>query len=167
MLEIAANRLKGTTLAQGLFLGFRMPRRVPLITCFFNSLAYNKNLDGLRRALRNLRSSLSDDGLSVFDLVLPASPQRIFDTEVFEGKGLRFSRTFVGIPTPEGSRSTVYLVVFDGTPSEVIEETTLRGSYSADDVKEALSEYRFSVLYQGAGYSKGTTVFVARNHLSP
>jgi hypothetical protein len=62
----------------------------------------------------------------------------------------------------------MYLVVLDGTSSEVIEETTLRGSYSAEDVREALFECGFSVLYEGDGYSSmGTTVFVAQNYRSP
>jgi SAM-dependent methyltransferase len=167
MLRVAASRLKTTTLEQGFFHSVRLSHRVPFITCFFNSLAYNRNLDELLGALRNIRTNLSDGGLFIFDLFFATAPQEVFVTKVFEGQGLQFSRTVVGIPTPEGFRSTMYLVVFDGTSSEVIEGTTLRGNYSADDVKEALSECGFGVLYEGDGYSMDTTVFVAQNHRTP
>jgi SAM-dependent methyltransferase len=162
MLRIAAGRLKVSMLEQGLFHTFRMRRRVPVITCFFNSLAYNHNLDALRRALGNIHANLCVGGLFVFDLFLPERPGKVFGARVYEGAGLQFSRTFIGVPTPDGFRSEMHLVVFNGRSTELISETTLRGSYCAEDVRAALIERGFSVLYEGEGYSSDRTVFVAQ-----
>ena len=107
-------------------------------------------------------ASLRSKGLFVFDLVCKTSAQPIFNVREFEGEGRKFSRTFVGIPTAEGFRSTMYYVVFDGASSEVIEETTLRGTFTEYDVLEALSDHSYTVLYVGGGYSTNTSVFVAQ-----
>jgi hypothetical protein len=112
--------------------------------------------------LWNIRANLLDNGLLVFDLVCTTAPQRVFNVRAFEGDGLQLSRTFVGIPTAEGFKSTMYYVVFDGATSEVMEETTLRGMFSADEIKVVLSDCEFFVLYEGSGYSSATTVFVAQ-----
>lgn len=165
MLDIAAKRLTETQLEQGLFHNFELSAAVPLITCFFNALGYNRNLAELGRTLRNIHANLRDNGLLVFDIAFTSSPQNVFKVKEFEGDGYKFSRTVVGIPTAAGYQSTMYLVVFDGTSSEVIEETTLRGGFSCAEIKTALSNCDFTVLYEGSGYySTGTTttVFIAQ-----
>ncbi len=164
MLKIAACRLTAASLEHGYFHTFRLPQKVPLITCFFNSLAYNCDLEELQGALRQVRANLLDKGLFVFDIVCPSepNPEPVFVVREFEGKGLRFSRTFVGIPTPEGFKSRMVYVVFDGTSSEVINETTVRGMYSADEVKQALEDCGFTVLYHGSGPLTSASVFVAQ-----
>jgi len=163
MLDVAARRLHNTPLQQGFFHSFRRAEEAPLITCFFNALGYNTNLSELRQALQNIRANLLDDGLLVFDVVCTTAAEPVFNVRAFEGNGLQFSRTFIGIPTAEGFKSTLYYVVFDGRSSEVIEETTLRGIFSASDIQTALAECGFVVLYEGSGYTSGLTVFVALN----
>lgn len=127
-------------------------------------MGYNRNLAELGRALRNIHTNLRENGLLVFDIVCPSSPQTVFNVKEFEGGGYQFSRTFVGIPTAAGYKSTMYFVVFDGTSAEVIEETILRGGFSGVEIKEARSNYDFTVLYEGRGYSTGApmTVFIAQ-----
>lgn len=111
-------------------------------------------------------SILYESGLFIFDILctatLQAIPQPVFQVKEFDGEGLRFSYTFVGIPTAEGFQSTMYYVVFDGVSTEVITGTTLRGMYSVEDVKRALTECGFTVLYDGNDYSSVLTVFVAQ-----
>jgi hypothetical protein len=47
----------------------------------------------------------------------------------------------------------------------MIEKTTERGICSADDVRNAMYECGYSVLYEGDGYSSDTAVFAAQSHL--
>jgi len=166
LLSIAAQRLSGVPLAQGFFRTFRLSAPVPTITCFFNALAYNRTLDEFRAALRNIHTNLCEGGMFVFDIhCLPTSqvvPQSVFQVKEFAGGGLRFSRTFVGIPTADGFQSTMFYVVFDGVTAKVLEGTTLRGMYSVEEVKRALTECGFRVLYDGLRYSSLLTVFVAQ-----
>jgi SAM-dependent methyltransferase len=161
MLEIAARRLDRTHLEKGFFHDFRLAEQVPLVTCFFNALSYNRNRAELRGALGNIHANLCDKGLLVFDLVCTTSAQPVFGVREFKGGGLELSRTFVGIPTKEGFESTIYYVVFDGASSETTKETTVRGTFTEDDVREALSDCGFTILYEGSGYSPITPAFVA------
>jgi SAM-dependent methyltransferase len=162
MLEIAAGRLEGACLELGRFHTFQLPERVPLATCFFNALSYNRDLEELRGTLQNVHTNLANAGLFVFDLVCTPSPKRVFAVREFEGGGLKFSRTFVGIPTTAGFESTMVYVVFDGTSPYLIEETTVRGIFTGEDIRQALAACGFTVLYQGSGYAPAASVFVAQ-----
>ena len=166
MLDVAARRLHNTPLQQGFFHSFRLADKAPLITCFFNAFSYNTHSSELRQALQNIRAHLLDNGLLVFDILCTSAPQAVFNVRVYEGSGLQFSRTFIGMPTAEGFKSTLYYVVFDGQSSELIQETTLRGMFSAGDIQTALAECGFVVLYEGGGYSPSLTVFVAQRKAS-
>jgi hypothetical protein len=160
--------VSGTPLVHGFFHTFQIPERVPVITCFFNALQYNRTLNELRAALRNIHANLSEGGICIFDILcsLPSHtvPYPVFQVKEFSGEGLRFSRTFVGVPTAEGFQSTMHYVVFDGVSTEVITGTTLRGVYSVEEMKRALLECSFNVLYDGPGYAPAPvlTVFVAQ-----
>jgi SAM-dependent methyltransferase len=166
MLAVAARRLQGIPLSHGLFHTFQLPAPVPIITCFFNAMQYNRTLDELRTALRNIHANLRESGMFIFDILCTTTsqtvPQPVFQVKEFAGEGLRFSRTFVGVPTADGFQSTMYYVVFDGVSTEVIRGTTLRGMYSAEEVKRALTDCGFTVLYNGNGYSSVLTVFVTQ-----
>lgn len=166
MLEVAARRLRHTPLQQGFFHSFRLAEKAPLITCFFNALSYNTSESELRQALQNIHANLLDNGLLVFDILCTTAPQAAFNVRVYEGSGLQFSRTFIGMPTTKGFKSTLVYVIFDGQSSDVIEETTLRGMFSAGDIQTALAECGFVVQYEGDGYSSGLTVFVAQNQVA-
>jgi SAM-dependent methyltransferase len=162
MLEIATARLDRACLEMGRFHTFQLPERVPLATCFFNALSYNQDLEDLRGTLENVHANLSNGGLFVFDLVCTPSPKPVFAVREFESGGLKFSRTFVGIPTTAGFTSTMYYVLFDGTSSHVIEESTVRGIFAEEDIRQTLAACGFTVLYQGSGYAPSASVFVAQ-----
>ena len=162
MLKIAGHKLSRTTLLRGYFHNFRLPTPVPLITCFFNSLAYNKNLTELRLAFENIHHYLRYNGLFIFDLFCTESSRQVFGARAFEANGLNFSRTFIGLPTDQGFQSTMCYVVFDGQATEIIEETTLRGIFSEEAIKQTLAECGFSLLHTRSGHAAGTILFVAQ-----
>jgi SAM-dependent methyltransferase len=161
MLQIAATRVHDAQLQQGYFQTFSLSRPVALITAFFNAMGYNKDRKALRATCQNVFDNLSSGGLFVFDMVCVDAPQVIFKVKMYQGEGLRFSRTFSGLPTEEGFKSTMVFVVFDGKSTEVIEETTLRGIFAEADVVEILEAVGFKVLHSGPGYVELPT-FVAQ-----
>ena len=165
MLKIAARSLTETRVEQGFFHSFKLRQQVPLVTCFFNALSYCRDLDELGTAVENVRRNLLDGGLFIFDIYCPTSPQRAFSVKTFARGGLQFSRTFVGFPTAEGYRSTMYVIVFDGSSSRIIEETTLRGVFSESGIAEVLISSGLDVLYTGHGYTSESCVFVAQKPL--
>ncbi len=162
MLKIAEAKLSRTTLLRGYFHNFRLPTQVPLITCFFNSLAYNQNLTELRLAFENIHHYLRYNGLFIFDLFCSESPRQVFNVKTIEANGLKFSRTFIGLPTDRGFQSTMHYVVFDGQTTEIIKETTLRGIFSEKTIKETLAECGFSLLHTRSGHAAGTSLFVVK-----
>jgi hypothetical protein len=125
-------------------------------------MSYNRDLEELRGTLAKVHASLVRGGLFIFDLTCTSSRQPVFAVREFAGGGLRFSRTFVGIPTAAGFESTMYYVVYDGAASHVIEETTLRGTFAEEEIEQALAACGFTRLYRGRGYAVAGTVFVAQ-----
>ena len=162
MLEIAKKTVKGITLKQGYFHNFKLNQKFPMITSFFNAMSYNNTKNKFKSALKNIYNHLEEDGLFVFDMFCTDKSSKIFITKNFEGKGFKISRTIVGTPTKQGFKSTMYYIIFDGKSSDIIEETTLRGVYSAKEVKKMLVESGFKVLYDGKGYGPSYGTFVAQ-----
>ena len=162
MLNIAAQHLDRTTLLKGYFHTFQLPAPVPLITCFFNALSYNTNLTELRLAFENIYQHLLYHGLFIFELFCGDTPQNVFDVKTYEANGLKFSRTFIGIPTEAGFRSTMVYVIFNGDTSEIIEETTLRGIFSEADIRRTLAECGFTILHTRSSHAPGASIFVAK-----
>jgi SAM-dependent methyltransferase len=162
MLAVAKSNLPGVPLEVGDFHNFTVPEKVPLITSFFNALSYNTTAEEFRVTLRNVKHHLTANGLLVFDIVC-SGPLPFFGVKSFHSGQYQFSRTVVSIPTPEGYKSTMYFVVFDGATSEALAAETLRGMYSEAEVTTLLEVCGYRVLYCGNGYTRSpATVFVAQ-----
>lgn len=161
MLNLARQNSTTATLAQGQFHTFRLPP-VPLVTCFSNSLTYNTSLDDLRRCFENIHHHLDYNGLFIFDVFCTDRAEQVFTVKTFQTNDLKFSRTVVGIPLPNGFQATMYYVIFKGDTSEVIEETTLRGIFSEAQVRQTLAECDFTILHTRSGSATGTSIFVAQ-----
>ncbi|MCK4433439.1 MAG: class I SAM-dependent methyltransferase [Methanomicrobia archaeon] len=107
MLKIAKRKLINVPLEIGFFHNFKLKEKVPVITSFFNSMSYNIDKEELNETLKNVYRNLSHGGIFVFDMICNASPKKVFAVKTFEEENLKFSRTFVGIPTPKGFKSTM------------------------------------------------------------
>lgn len=162
MLAVAKRNASGVPLEVGCFHNFTIPAKVSLITSFFNALSYNTSAEEFRVTLRNVKRYLTESGLLVFDLVC-SGPLPFFGVKSFYSEQYQFSRTVVSIPTPEGCKSAMYFVVFNGESTEAFVVETLRGMYAEADVTRLLKECGYRVLYCGEGYAGSpTTVFVAQ-----
>jgi len=162
LLRIAKKNNKKIQFKKGYFHSFKLKSKVPIITSFFNSMSYNSNEKEMLRSLKNIKNNLDDKGIFIFDIFCTSRPKKTFVVKKFNEKGTQFSRTFVGIPTSKGFKSTMYYVVFDGKKSEIIEETSLRGAFSKTKTIYLLKKAGFKVLYSGKGYTRGSVVFVAQ-----
>jgi SAM-dependent methyltransferase len=163
MLAVAARNAPGVPVALGSFDNFVVPEKVALTTVFFNAMGYNRTRAHFTTALKNVRRHLVDDGLLVFDIFCTEASRPSFGASTFSGGPYRFSRTSTGVPTPDGYRSTMCLVVFDGQTTEVLTAETLRGIYAESEITAMLEECGYRLLYAGDGYSRDPVkAFVAQ-----
>jgi SAM-dependent methyltransferase len=163
MLKLAKKRLKRVPLRESYFEDFKLKRKVPLITSFFNAMSYNTDIKKLKATFKNVRNNLSENGIFVFDIFCVDKPKEVFITKNFEAGKLKISRTIVGVPSKKGFKSTMYYVISDGKRSEIICETSYRGAFSEKQILSALKDAGFNVLYNGEGYAPEYNVFVAQN----
>lgn len=164
LLKIARRENKSIPFKKGYFHSFKLNTKVPIITSFFNSMAYNASEKDMISSLRNIKKYIAEKGVFIFDIFCTSKPETVFLVKTFNEQGIKFSRTFVGIPTSKGFKSIMYYVVFDGKKSEIIEETSIRGVFSEARMRSMLKNAGFTTLYSGEGYSQGSTVFVAQNY---
>jgi len=162
LLNLAQKLNKNIPFKKGNFKKFKLNKKATLITSFFNSMTYNTNEKEFIKTLKNIYSNLNKNGLFIFDILCLPKPKKVFTVKEFKDKNTSFSRTFLGVPTAKGFKSTMYYVVFNGKKSEIITETTYRGSFSENKTKEILKKSGFKVLYSGKGYTNDMSVFVCQ-----
>lgn len=67
LLDVARRRLPGLTFHEGDMREFRLPGRFDLITCWFGSIGYARDLDGLARCVKTWKAHLNPGGWIVIE----------------------------------------------------------------------------------------------------
>lgn len=164
MLAVARARVPEAELWRDTFEGFEATPPSPLITCFFNSLAYQVGPAALGRALANIRRQMTPGGLLAFDLLCVDAPRPVRQVKTYEDDDLWFSRSFVGRPEGEAFLSEMVYVIAEGDQVEVLRESSRRGWFSVEAVARALEEAGLELLESGPGYlgqESGLVCFLA------
>ena len=161
MLDIAERQNKQISFREGNFKNFKLEEKSPLITMFFNSMGYNTTNSEMFNSLKNIKNNLSKDGLFIFDMFTGKS-KNVFIVKTFTGKGINFSKTYIGGPTNKGFESKTYYVVSHKNGVKIIQRSSLRGMFSKSRMNSILKKVGLKVLYLGEGYSKGSTTFVTQ-----
>ena len=162
MLNTAKKRLKTVPLKKGFFEDFKLKNKVPIITSYFNAISYNTSLQKLKITFKNIYQNLSDGGIFVFDIFCLDKPKEVFGMKKFESGKIKISRTIVGLPTSNGFKSIRYYVVFDGKKSEIVSESSIRGTFSEKQIIKTLKSSGFKIVYNGKAYATKSNVFVAQ-----
>ncbi len=165
MLNVAKKRLGAVSLKKDFFETFNLKKKPDIITCYFNGMSYNTDLRKLKSTFKNIYKSLPDKGIFIFDVFCIEKSKKIFAIKKFENKKIKISRTIIGLPTNKGFKSTMYYIIFDGKKSDILSETSLRGTFSKKQILNTLSSSNFKVLYCGKGYAPEYTVFIAQKQL--
>jgi hypothetical protein len=122
-------------------------RRLPFVgqfdyaTCLFDSLNFLLTAEGLRLAVREIASSLADDGLFYFDIITERMVTEHFENRKWVESNGGFSTSWEGVFDRKTSIARTAVTVNQQLPS-VIEERI----HTVDEVRKALDEAGFTLL---------------------
>ena len=110
-------------------------------TCLFDSLNFLLTAEGLRLAVREISSSLADDGLFYFDIITERMVTEHFENRKWVESNGGFSTSWEGVFDRKTSIARTAVTVNQQLPS-VIEERI----HTVDEVRKALDEAGFTLL---------------------
>jgi len=120
---------------------FRIPTRVDLVTCYFDSLNYLLTLADLTACFRSVRRALDDDGYFIFDVNTPEAMKAIWGAEVYADETDDVAWIWKNCYFPKIRRAEVKATFFvrrEDNTWERFEEIHAERGYSAANIKKTL-----------------------------
>lgn len=166
MVRRAREKCSQSSVKRATFQDVSFRREVPIISSFFNSLAYCQTPTELTKTLEHLRGQLQGGGLVVFDLVTVDDPKKntvVFDVKKFELAAAHVSRTFFGRSRRRRFTSDMtYVIHWKNDEKQVISERTTRGCFSTEDVVRCIQRAGLAPLEVSKGYMGDIPTFVGQ-----
>ncbi len=128
---------------------FAIPRKVDLVTCYFDSLNYLLTLSDLTACFKSARRALYDDGYFIFDVNTPEAMKVLWGSQVYADETEDVAWIWKNFYFPKVKRAEVKAVFFvrRGEVWERFEETHAERGYNVTEIKKVLKASGFKPVY--------------------
>jgi SAM-dependent methyltransferase len=124
---------------------FKIPRKVDLVTCYFDSLNYLLTMADLASCFKSARRALYDNGYFIFDVNTPEAMKVLWGSQVYADATDDVAWIWKNCYFPRIKRAEIHATFFvrKGDVWEKFEETHAERGYGVTEIKKILKASGF------------------------